>query len=323
MNKTASAKLAIAAFNRHVNVRTFEARFTRENAMELLAAEDWDVVMDGSDNAPTRYLISDACVLAGKVLVSGSALQWDGQLTVYNFAGGPCYRCLFPLPPPPETMTNCSDGGVLGMVPGLIGQLQALEVVKIILGFGKENILSERMIIFEGLTMKFRNVRIRGKNQACICCSSANRTITDVAHFDYADFCQMNCDRVGQIELPDKNKISIEMFAEIYKADREGGKWCLVDCRNETQFGIVHLKDAINIPIKKAKRDPSQIYDLAAEHETVYIMCRRGIDSKDLTDHLLQAAETGPTASARGMIVNVEGGISQWSKKIDNTVPYY
>ena len=123
MNKTASAKLAIAAFNRHVNVRTFEARFTRENAMELLAAEDWDVVMDGSDNAPTRYLISDACVLAGKVLVSGSALQWDGQLTVYNFAGGPCYRCLFPLPPPPETMTNCSDGGVLGMVPGLIGQL--------------------------------------------------------------------------------------------------------------------------------------------------------------------------------------------------------
>ena len=121
MNKTQSAKAAIEAFNRHVEVRTFETRFTRENAMELLAAEDWTVVMDGSDNAPTRYLISDACVRAGKILVSGSALQWDGQITVYNFQGGPCYRCLFPLPPPPETMTNCSDGGVLGMVPGLIG----------------------------------------------------------------------------------------------------------------------------------------------------------------------------------------------------------
>ena len=121
MNKTLSAKKAIEAFNRHVEVKTYECRFTRENAMELLQAEDWTVVMDGSDNAPTRYLISDACVRAGKPLVSGSALQWDGQVTVYNFAGGPCYRCLFPLPPPPETMTNCSDGGVLGMVPGLIG----------------------------------------------------------------------------------------------------------------------------------------------------------------------------------------------------------
>ena len=198
MHKTLSAKQAINAFNRHVNVVTYEKRFSQENAMDLLRAEEWSVVMDGSDNAPTRYLISDACIRAGKPLVSGSALQWDGQVTVYNFLGGPCYRCLFPLPPPPETMTNCSDGGVLGMVPGLIGQIQAMEIVKIILGFAKENILTERMVIFEGLSMKFRNVKIRGKNPACIACGE-NATISDVTEFDYQDFCQMNCDVVAQI----------------------------------------------------------------------------------------------------------------------------
>ena len=220
MNKTLSAKKAIEAFNRHVEVKTYECRFTRENAMELLQAEEWTVVMDGSDNAPTRYLISDACVRAGKPLVSGSALQWDGQVTVYNFAGGPCYRCLFPLPPPPETMTNCSDGGVLGMVPGLIGQIQAMEITKIILGFEKENILTERMIIFEGISMKFRNVRIRGKNPACICCGENNQ-IPDVSQFDYSDFCKMNCDVVGALQLPESNTISIEDFAEIYNDDEK------------------------------------------------------------------------------------------------------
>lgn len=316
MNKTLSAKHAIAAFNRHVEVQTFETRFTRENAMELLQADDWTVVMDGSDNAPTRYLISDACVQARKPLVSGSALQWDGQVTVYNFADGPCYRCLFPLPPPPETMTNCSDGGVLGMVPGLIGQIQALEVVKIILGFGKENVLSERMVIFEGLTMKFRNVRIRGKNQACIACSDS-KTITDVAQFDYSDFCQMNCDVVGSIRLPEQNTISIEAFAEIYKDTEQMKNKCLVDVRNEVQFGITHLDQAVNIPFKKAVRDSAIIGEVAAKHEKVYIMCRRGVDSKDLTDKLIKGDD------ALSNVVNVEGGISGWSKSIDSSIPYY
>ena len=123
MNKTQSAKIAISQFNRHCNVVTFETRITSENASSLIGSKEhnWDIVMDGSDNAATRYLINDACVIHGKPLVSGSALQWEGQITVLNYLEGPCYRCLYPKPPPAAAVTNCSDGGVIGMVPGMIG----------------------------------------------------------------------------------------------------------------------------------------------------------------------------------------------------------
>ena len=123
MNKTQSAKIAISQFNRHCNVVTYETRITSENASSLIGSEEhnWDIVMDGSDNAATRCLINDACVIHGKPLVSGSALQWEGQITVLNYLEGPCYRCLYPKPPPAAAVTNCSDGGVIGMVPGMIG----------------------------------------------------------------------------------------------------------------------------------------------------------------------------------------------------------
>jgi adenylyltransferase/sulfurtransferase len=125
MNKCVSAKQTIAKFNRHTNVITYEVRLTAENAAEIIGSTEhnWDLVMDGSDNASTRYLINDACCIFKKPLVSGSALQWEGQVTVLNYLNGPCYRCLYPLPPPAATVTNCSDGGVIGMVPGLIGQI--------------------------------------------------------------------------------------------------------------------------------------------------------------------------------------------------------
>lgn len=121
MHKTQSAKTAMNLFNRHVNVVTYETHLTSQNAKEIVA--DWDIVMDGSDNAKARYLINDICMILKKPLVSGSALQWEGQITVYGYKEGPCYRCLFPSPPPPETVTNCSDGGVIGMIPGMIGTL--------------------------------------------------------------------------------------------------------------------------------------------------------------------------------------------------------
>jgi adenylyltransferase/sulfurtransferase len=161
-NKTISAKEQIFAFNHHVKIVTFETRLTKENASEIV--ESWDVVMDGSDNAATRYLINDICIILKKPLVSGSALQMEGQITVYGLRGGPCYRCMFPEPPPPHTVTNCADGGVLGMVPGLIGNLQSIEIVKIILGFSDEQILNRRMIFFDASNMKFRNVKLRDRN---------------------------------------------------------------------------------------------------------------------------------------------------------------
>lgn len=136
MNKTLSAKTSISQFNRHVKVITFETRLTNQNAQEIVGGQDfkWDVVMDGSDNPGTRYLINDVCCINKVPLVSGSALQWEGQISVLNYEGGPCYRCLYPQPTPPQCVTNCSDGGVIGMVPGLIGQLQAVEIVKILIG---------------------------------------------------------------------------------------------------------------------------------------------------------------------------------------------
>ena len=134
--KVLSAKETILAFNRHVHVVTFETRLTKENAQEIVS--DWDIVMDGSDNAATRYLINDICMILKKPLVSGSALQMEGQISVYGLNGGPCYRCMFPTPPPAHTVVNCSDGGVLGMVPGIIGNLQSIEIVKIVLGFSDD-----------------------------------------------------------------------------------------------------------------------------------------------------------------------------------------
>jgi len=133
MPKVESAKLQIGLFNKHTRVETFNTKFTAQNAAEIMS-HGWDVVMDGSDNAATRYLVSDACVIAKRILVSGSALQWEGQVTVYNYKGGPCYRCLFPKAPPAFVIQDCSSGGVLGTVPGLIGQIQATEIIKILLG---------------------------------------------------------------------------------------------------------------------------------------------------------------------------------------------
>ena len=149
----------------------------------------WNVVMDGTDNPATRYLINDVCVAFGKPLVSGSALQWEGQITILNHLSSPCYRCLYPQPPPAIAVTNCSDGGVLGMVPGIIGQLQALEIVKIVLGQPKENLLWCRMLFVDTLSMKFRNVKIRGRNEAsCAGCGPVEKRV-DYKTFDYANFC--------------------------------------------------------------------------------------------------------------------------------------
>lgn len=196
MHKTLSAKKQIAMFNRHVEVVTYETHLTPQNAREIV--QDWDIVMDGSDNAKARYLINDICMILKKPLVSGSALQMEGQITVYGYKGGPCYRCMFPQPPPAHTVTNCADGGVLGVVPGIIGNLEALEIVKIILGFAEDQILTKRMVFFDAASMKFRNVKLRERNAKCSVCGD-EPTLTDPAQFDYDDFCQTNCNKYALI----------------------------------------------------------------------------------------------------------------------------
>jgi adenylyltransferase/sulfurtransferase len=237
MSKVESAKFALSKFNRHTVVHTFNVRLTPENASSIIGG-DWDLVMDGSDNAATRYLINDACVVHKKPLVSGSALQWEGQITVLNFLDGPCYRCLYPKPPPAAAVTNCSDGGVVGMVPGLIGQMQALEIVKIIIGQSKENILWRRMIFLDALAMKFRNVKLRERNPKCVACGPEcpeDQKIKSVESIDYEEFCQTKCNKYAMIKLPAANTISVEKFYEEIQ-NSSGKKYALIDVRPKVQY---------------------------------------------------------------------------------------
>ena len=250
MKKVESAKKQISEFNRFTKVVTYDARLSTENASAIIGSSEpnWDIVMDGSDNAATRYLINDACVIHRKPLVSGSALQWEGQITVLNYLEGPCYRCLYPKPPPAYAVTNCSDGGVVGMVPGIIGQMQAVEIVKMILGVDKENVLWRRMIFFDALAMKFRNVKLRDRNLKCVSCGpecDPKEKILSVESIDYADFCQTKCNKYQLIKLPQENTISVQKFYELISENPQNKM--LIDVRPPVQFGIVSTNQSSKI----------------------------------------------------------------------------
>lgn len=308
--KVESAKIQIGQFNRHINVQTFQTKFTADNAAEILS-HGWDVVMDGSDNAATRYLVSDACVIAKKILVSGSALQWEGQVTVYNYKGGPCYRCLFPKAPPAFVVQDCSSGGVIGTVPGLIGQIQATEIIKILLGKGQ--VLSQRMVVYDALEMRFRNVKLRGRNAECVTCGD-NPTVTDTKNFDYDVFCQTGCTLASKIKLPADNTMTIEAFHKV-RTEAGDNKLCVVDVRPKVQYDMTALPESVNLPWPELPRKPQPLLDICKEYETVYVMCRRGRASKEATDWLIQ--EHGVKHA-----INVEGGMNALSL-LDDQYPLY
>ena len=199
------------------------------------------------------------------------------------------------------------------MVPGLIGQIQALEVVKIVLGLGKEHVLSQRMVFFDALSMQFRNVKIRGKMKDCICCGETP-SLTDVATIDYEEFCQTNCSLYAHIKLPPENSVPIEDFGKVVGQDKEN--IAVIDVRPAVHFGIVSLPQAINIPWKAMEKDPEQAKSICSDKEKVFIMCRRGNDSKLATEFLIN--ECGVKNC-----INVEGGIEAYSKQVDKTLPTY
>ncbi|CDW73808.1 molybdenum cofactor synthesis protein 3 [Stylonychia lemnae] len=314
INKTLSAKQQIAMFNRHIDVVTYQTHLTPENAREIV--QDWDIVMDGSDNAKARYLINDICMILKKPLVSGSALQMEGQITVYGYNGGPCYRCMFPVPPPAHTVTNCADGGVLGVVPGIIGNLEALEIIKIILGFKDEQILTKRMIFFDAASMRFRNVKLRDRNPRCQVCGD-EPSITDPSLIDYDDFCQTKCNKYALIQIPSENNITVEEFQKEYERLKEqADDIALVDVRGKIQYDIVSLPGSLNLPLKKMMEDPESIKKLTQEKKTVFIMCRRGNASKEATEFILKNLDIHN-------VKNVQGGIQEYITKIDPSLPIY
>jgi adenylyltransferase/sulfurtransferase len=236
LSKVESAKESILKLNSSINVRIYNDFLSSDN---ILLIKDYDIIVDATDNVPSRYLLNDAAILYEKVLVSGSALQWEGQLTIYNYKGSPCYRCLFPVPPPADTVTNCADGGVLGVIPGIIGSLQALEVVKIVIG--QEPAYSGKMLLMDGLSGSFRTIKLRGKQDSCVVCGTSP-TIVKILD-DYPAFCGSPIqDKLPMIRLiPDKDRITVFQYQNLKNENH-----LLLDVRESMQYDICSLPNSLS-----------------------------------------------------------------------------
>ncbi|XP_062121124.1 adenylyltransferase and sulfurtransferase MOCS3 [Drosophila sulfurigaster albostrigata] len=312
MDKTESAKIALEELNPHCRISCHTRLLSRFTAMQII--RDYDVVLDCSDNVATRYLLNDACVMLRKPLVSGSALKLDGQLTVYNFGvTGPCYRCIYPVPPPPEAVTNCGDGGVLGAVTGTIGSLQALEAIKIIVGLG--DVLAGRLLIFDGSTLQFRNIRIRSKRENCHMCSP-QPLITEL--IDYEQFCGMHAtDKDNPLQLLEPEQ---RIDAMDYKAlQQQQPAHLLIDVRQPAEFEICQLPSAVNVPLAQIL-DDSYLKQLGSQLDSkelpIVVLCRRGNDSQIAVQHMRNRF---PDHSIR----DLEGGLHAWSSQVDPSFPTY
>jgi adenylyltransferase/sulfurtransferase len=240
VSKADSARDSAHKLNSTCAYMTYPVLLDAQNAKEIIS--EYNVVLDCTDNVATRYLLNDACLLLGKPLVSGSALRMDGQLTVYGYKEGPCYRCLFPVPPPPETVTNCSDGGIVGAVTGIIGSLQALEAMKILTG--KSPAYTQKLLLFEGHTGVFRTIRLRGKNATCDLCGE-RPMIKDLLP-NYPLFCGAGPhDKTVSLDLLDeKDKISCKELSS--NLDQSSHSIILLDVRESVQYRICSLPGSLS-----------------------------------------------------------------------------
>uniref|UniRef100_A0A8D8MF05 Adenylyltransferase and sulfurtransferase MOCS3 homolog n=1 Tax=Culex pipiens TaxID=7175 RepID=A0A8D8MF05_CULPI len=316
LTKVDSVRDYLQELNSQIEVSTHHTQLTSDNALTIL--EQYDIVVDATDNVATRYLLNDACVLLKKPLVSGSALQLEGQLTVYNHKSGPCYRCLFPNPPPPETVTNCGDGGVLGAITGVIGALQALETIKIILG--NDGVLSGRLLLFDGHQSSFRNLKLRGKKADCVVCSD-NATLTKL--IDYEQFCSMKAtDKDSHLALlTPEERITVQEYKRIVDSKQ---RHVLVDVRGANQFEICQLPCSVNVPIEDILKNRRGVTDILGSSESddevaVFVVCRRGNDSQLAVRHL------APLFKERGLPTprDIVGGLHAWTRNVDKEFPIY
>jgi adenylyltransferase/sulfurtransferase len=283
--------------NPHINVVPHELRLDSSNALELF--RDYDIVVDGTDNFPTRYLVNDACVLLGKPNVYGSIFRFEGQVSVFWGAKGPCYRCLFPEPPPPGLVPSCAEGGVLGVLPGIIGSLQANEVIKLIVGAGEP--LIGRLVLFDALKLKFRELKLR-KNPECPICSEHP---TQTGLIDYEQFCGI-----------DPHADAVEAAFEISTPELkswldEGRRVTLLDVRNPQEFEINRLAGAKLIPLPELQDRLGEL-DPA---DTIVTYCHHGPRSGRAVNFLRQMGFS--------RAINLAGGIESWSLMVDPSVPRY
>lgn len=293
--KLDAAVARLASLNPEIEIVPHPVRLTSENVMEILRG--YEVVADGTDNFPTRYLVNDAAVLLGKPNVYASIFRFDGQVSVFDAARGPCYRCLFPEPPPPGMVPSCAEGGVLGVLPGIVGSLQALEVLKILLGVGEP--LVGRLVLFEALGFTFREIAI-AKDPSCAVCGAAP-TIT--APIDYEAFCG-----IGPREGAGAPGISVEDL----EARRVAGEhFDLLDVRERHEWEIARIPGATLFPLSEI---PSRLHELDSSRAYT-ISCHRGIRSLQAY-HLLRRA-------GFEKLKILEGGVDAWAERIDPEMPRY
>jgi adenylyltransferase/sulfurtransferase len=296
--KTEAARARLSNLNPDVKITTYETRLTSENALDLF--KDYDVIVDGTDNFPTRYLVNDACLLLGKPNVYGSIFRFEGQVTVFGVPHGPCYRCLYPEPPPPGLVPSCAEGGVLGVLPGILGSLQALETIKLILGRGES--LAGRLVLFDALALKFRELKLR-KNSHCPMCGT-HRKIHKL--IDYNEFCGIRGEEEPESDLHVPEITARELKLRLDRGD----DLFILDVREPHEYQICNLKGHL-IPLGEL---PSRLHELDSSHEII-AHCRSGKRSAQAVDFLRQAGFR--------KVYNLRGGILSWSTEVDRTVPRY
>jgi adenylyltransferase/sulfurtransferase len=302
-SKLDSASEKLAALNPTVQLVKHETKLTSENALEILRG--YDIVADGTDNFPTRYLVNDACVLTGKPNVYASIFRFEGQASVFATQDGPCYRCLYPEPPPPGMVPSCAEGGVLGILPGLLGVIQATEVIKLILGKGEpfgESLIG-RLLLVDALAMRFRELKLH-KNPACPVCGQ-NPTITRL--IDYQQFCGL---APTTQETTLKNGIPQITVTELKQRLDAGEKPFILDVREPFEHQIANIGGTL-IPLNEV---PQRLGEIDREREIV-VHCKGGGRSQRAAEFLAQQGYT--------KVSNLAGGITAWSNEVDPTVPKY
>jgi sulfur-carrier protein adenylyltransferase/sulfurtransferase len=293
--KTESARARLQDINPHVAVETFAERITSANALAIVRA--FDLVIDGSDNFPTRYLVNDACVLLGKPNVYGAVFRFDGQVSVFSAKEGPCYRCLYAEPPPPDLVPSCAEGGVLGVLPGIIGSLQALEAIKRIVGFGES--LVGRLLLFDGRRMQFRELALE-KDPDCPVCGR-HPTVTTL--IDYEAFCGVGSRESGN---------GFEISARDLQHERaRKPNLLLLDVREPREAEIAHIEGAQLIPLREL---PGRLAELPG-HAEIVTHCHHGPRSLKAREILVGAGFHN--------VRSLAGGIDAWSRDVDSEVPRY
>jgi molybdopterin/thiamine biosynthesis adenylyltransferase/rhodanese-related sulfurtransferase len=297
--KIESARHRILEINPHCQVELHSTALTSENALEIMAS--YDVICDGTDNFPTRYLVNDACVLLGKPNVYGSIFRFEGQATVFNHEGGPNYRDLFPEPPPPGLVPSCAEGGVVGVLPGIIGVIQATETVKILTGIGTT--LSGRLLLFDALKMSFRELRLRP--------DPARPAIERL--IDYQAFCGVAGTAPGQEEAAAVEAITVQQLKTLLEEDADN--LLLLDVRNPPEAEIAAIPGAVLIPLHRIESGEAidEVRQLA-QGKTLYVHCKMGGRSAKALIALQRHGIEG---------VNVTGGIQAWSEEVDPSVARY